>query len=187
LTPIPRGGKLVCTAASGSADLTLLQRRAYQTLQAMQRLQFSKPLPWTNQSLYDWFVNTIKGIRFRSDTEFSFCCDPKDTINVKIANNTFLVLTDRWVDPQTGDGLMNEVVLYVHEARHNQGYGHTCGTDDKTIAELGAWGCSIILTTGSPITAIPTSSPIRTIVRLPRLMPRSSAKRDFAMSRNNSR
>ncbi len=40
---------------------------------------------------------------------------------------------------------MDSVVLYVHEARHNQGYGHTCGTNDRTLAEMGAWGVQYYL------------------------------------------
>ncbi len=143
----PTTGKWVCTAAAGSADLTLMQRRAYQTLQAMKQLKFSKPLPWTDKQLYEWFVSTIKAIRFRSDAQFSFCCDPKDTINVRVASNVYIVLTDRWIDPSSGGGLMDSAVLYVHEARHNQGLPHTCGANDKTIAELGAWGVQYYLDT----------------------------------------
>ncbi|MGB8644315.1 MAG: hypothetical protein WCF84_03710 [Anaerolineae bacterium] len=151
----PTVGNFVCTAAKGSADLTLLQRRAYQTLQAMKSLQFSKPLPWTDKSLYDWFVNTIKGIRFRSDIPYSFCCDPRNIINIRIASNTYFLLTDRWIDPQRGGGLMDVVVLYAHEARHNEGYVHTCpmiqngapipNTNDRTVEELGAWGVQYYL------------------------------------------
>ncbi len=34
------------------------------------------------------------------------------------------------------------MVLFVHEARHNNGLPHSCAdrVKDKTIAELGAWG-----------------------------------------------
>jgi hypothetical protein len=42
--------------------------------------------------------------------------------------------------------------LFIHEARHNEGYGHTCttgpraGQNDNTIAELGAWGVEYYFT-----------------------------------------
>ena len=33
------------------------------------------------------------------------------------------------------------MALFAHEARHNEGLPHTCGTfNDQTISELGAWG-----------------------------------------------
>src|SRR5438876_4314136 len=55
----PTGPALVCNAFSGSANLTLLQRRAYNTVLAMQRIGFDAPLPWTapaTASLWDWFT-----------------------------------------------------------------------------------------------------------------------------------
>jgi hypothetical protein len=153
----PTAEQLVCTAATGSADLTLLQRRIYQTLVVTKQLQFSQPLPWTDKPLYSWLVSAIKGIRFRSEIGNSYCCDPKDTINVRVASNVAFVTTDRWVNPQSGVGLMDTMVLFVHEARHNQDYRHTCAmiqngtpipnTNDKTIAEMGAWGVQYYLDT----------------------------------------
>src|SRR5262249_17538185 len=71
----PTAGQLVCTSAAGSADLTLLQRRVYGTLNAMKALSFSTPLPWTSNALYPWLVSAIDGIRFRNDIDTSFCCD----------------------------------------------------------------------------------------------------------------
>jgi hypothetical protein len=136
----PTKGTLVCTVAGGSADLTLLQRRIYQTVQVARRLTFSKPLPWTSKPLYDWLRGAIKGIRFRTDIALSYCCDPANTIDVRVADNTYVMLTDRWVDPARFGGLVDTLVLLVHEARHNEGFLHTCGSNDKTIAELGAWG-----------------------------------------------
>ncbi|MGB7539432.1 MAG: hypothetical protein WBM17_12910 [Anaerolineales bacterium] len=138
----PTAGTLVCTASTGSADLTALQKRAYQSVLIMKYLSFDAPLPWTNNNLYDWFVGTIHGIRFRADIANSYCCEPANTINIEVASNTYLVLTDHWLDPSIAGGLMDAMVLFIHEARHNNGYPHTCnnGADDKTIAELGSWG-----------------------------------------------
>ncbi len=145
----PTAPALVCQAAQGSADLTGLQKRAYQSVLVMRLLQFDTPLPWTDKPLYDWFVSTIKGLRFSKSFQYSHCCDPANVIDIKLADNSYLILTDRWVDPSMGGGLMDTMVLYVHEARHNQGLPHTCsnGVDDKTIAELGAWGVQLDLLT----------------------------------------
>jgi uncharacterized repeat protein (TIGR01451 family) len=134
------GGTLVCTAASGSANLTEVQRRVYQTLRVMKALSFARPLPWTAQSLYPWLVSAIDGIRFRTDIDTSFCCSPARFINISVGSNSYLVLTPRWIEPQLGGGLYDLAGLFVHEARHSDGKPHTCGPSDQTIFELGAWG-----------------------------------------------
>lgn len=136
----PTTGKFVCAAADGSADLTRLQERVYQAILIMKRFRFDAPLPWTNKSLYLWFVGAIKNIRFRRDIEISYCCDPKDTLNIQTRNLAALD-TLRWIDPKTQSGLQGLVALFVHEARHNENVWHTCnnGADDKTLNEMGAW------------------------------------------------
>lgn len=141
----PTAPTLVCRASAGSADLTLFQKRAYQTVLMMRRLSFTKPLPWTKLRLYDWFVSQADGIRFRSDIGGSFCCVPPRTINIQVAANSYISLTDRWIDPAIGGGLEATMVLFAHEARHIAVGGHTCGTDDNSIDELNAWGMQYYL------------------------------------------
>jgi hypothetical protein len=143
----PTAGTLACKASDGSADLTTLKLRAYQSVVIMKYLSFDAPLPWTDKNLSVWFTGLIKGIRFRSDIQYSSCCEPANVINIKVADNSYLMLTPRWIDPALGGGLMDTMVLYVHEARHNEGFPHTCagGQDDKTIAEKGAWGVQYYL------------------------------------------
>jgi uncharacterized protein (TIGR03437 family) len=129
----PTAGKLVCRAADGSADLTLLKERTYQALRIMRQLSFDTPLPWTTKSLYDWLTGTIKGIRSRTDITNSFCCDPANTINIASSHlGPVDFITSEWIGSQG--------VLYDHESRHNQGLLHTCGSNDQTLNELGAWG-----------------------------------------------
>ncbi len=135
----PTTGTLVCTSANGSVDLTRLQERAYQAILMMKKIEFSQPLPWTDKPLYDWFVGAIDGIRFPGDIEFSFCCDPENFINIQ-TNNLSALQTNRWIDPKLGTGLQGLMVLFVHEARHNENFPHTCGAEDNTISEMGAWG-----------------------------------------------
>jgi len=136
-----------CQAANGSADLTTLQKRVYLSILVMRALQFDQPIPWTDKQLYQWFVDSIDGIRFRNDIQYSSCCDPANVINVLVGDNSYLVLTDRWIDPPMGGGLMNTMILFIHEARHNNGYGHTCdnGCDDQTMAEMGAWAVQVYI------------------------------------------
>ena len=135
----PTAGTLVCTAAAGSADLTRAQLRAYQALRVMRQLQFTRPLPWTSLQLYAWLNQQIDGIRFRGDIPLSFCCDPARVVNIAITNAAALT-TQRWIDPQSGAGVSGLMTVIVHEARHSEIGGHTCGSNDATYGELGAWG-----------------------------------------------
>jgi hypothetical protein len=104
----------------------------------MQKLEFNQPLPWTNKQVYTWLIDAIDGIRFRDDIEYSSCCDPAGFINVQV-NNLGVNTTAKWVDPQMGVGAQDLVVLFIHEARHNEIGGHTCGANDNSRAEMGAW------------------------------------------------
>ncbi len=141
----PTAGTLVCHATDGSADLTRFQERTYQALRVMKALRFSRSLPWTSLNLYDWFAASVRGIRFRSDITFSFCCDPVNVINILASSNSAALFTNRWIDPTAPIGLHDLVALLVHEARHNNGKPHTCGADDQTVSELGAWGTEYYL------------------------------------------
>ena len=109
------------------------------------RLSFTKPLPWTDLQLYDWFVSEVTGIRFRSDIGNSFCCEPPRTVNIQVAANSYISLTDRWIDPALGGGLVDTMILFAHEARHIAAGGHTCGGDDNSIDELNSWGVQYYL------------------------------------------
>lgn len=161
----PTAPTLVCTAAGGSANLTRLQERTYQALLAMKRIQFDAPLPWTNKSLYTWFVGAVKGIRYQADFIGSWCCGPDGIIQIGFPpdpmNTVGALLTDRWIkDVNTRVGLKGLFVNLVHEARHNEGKPHNCNRpnhlsmpscsqsnfcDDQTLSELGAWGLQYYL------------------------------------------
>ena len=156
----PTAGQIVCLAAQSSRDLTLLQAQVYRVLTVMRQLVFDAPLPWTSDSLYGWFVSSIRGIRIRGDRGTSFCCDPDGIINIQAQNLAAL----RYPSDFRYVGKL--MVLFVHEARHNNGFSHTCfvnlgtgprpetrtsrnqeelagvvsGANDDTIDQLGAWG-----------------------------------------------
>ena len=137
-TSDPSAGQFVCTEAQGSQNLTSLQERAYQAVLTFTWIQFDAPLPWTDMTLNAWFAHAIHGVDFRADAQFSYCCEPGGVIVIQ--TNNLYVLT-RTNDPnQTWDAVRGLASVFVHEARHNEGYGHTCGTKDDTVTELGAWG-----------------------------------------------
>jgi hypothetical protein len=49
--------------------------------------------------------------------------------------------TDRWLQAGNPDeNVQGLTVLMIHEARHAEGYGHTCGTRARSVSELGAFG-----------------------------------------------
>jgi len=139
----PSAGDLVCHTTDGSRDLTSFKRIVYTTLLVMKELEFTQPLPWTSKPLYSWFIDTINGIRFRGDIDRSNCCEPGGVINIQ--TNLAVNNTDRWIDPQFSTGAQDLLVLFVHEARHNEFGGHTCGTNDNTRAEMGAWAVQYYL------------------------------------------
>lgn len=110
----------------------------YQALRAMAALTFDEPLPWTEQNLYSWLHGAVDGILLTT-TNVSYCCDSHNRIVLK-AELLSQPAHASWDDPQMGIGLDTFVGLIVHEARHAEIGGHTCGYDDQTLQELGAWG-----------------------------------------------
>jgi hypothetical protein len=130
-------GPLVCTVADGSRDLTERQRRAYWGLIMMKRLRYSEPLPWTNRSLYDWFTSTVQLVIFDASGDYS-----------RASASRRLIIIEQNPPPAGGTPvpelpwatISRLVGGFVHEARHVEGYRHTCGNDDRTVAEMGAFG-----------------------------------------------
>ena len=136
----PSAPTLVCRADAGSVDLTQVQAATYSTLLAMRSIPFDAPLPWTSRPLYGWFTDVVGGMRVTGEGTLSFCCEPGPTIVVVVQANSYLMLTRRWIDPQIGGGLQDAAALFIHEARHAEGKPHTCGSNDATRSEMGAWG-----------------------------------------------
>jgi hypothetical protein len=136
----PTGPTLVCTAAEGSTNLSHLQERAYQSILAIRRIQFDAPLPWTDLTLWQWFDGEVNGITYREGG--SYCCDQPGVLTIQSDGDRSSLLSNYWIDRQEpAFGLMHEVQLLLHEARHVAGYPHTCGAggDDATLEEGGAW------------------------------------------------
>ena len=129
----PSAGALVCRAADGSADLTRLEERTFQAFRIMQFLPLDAPVPWTPKPLYDWFTGAIRGVRYRSDIPFSFCCEPAGYVNIQTSVGVL-------ASPASPEAVISLADLLIHEARHSDGLPHTCGSWDQTLPELGAWG-----------------------------------------------
>src|SRR5262245_59676048 len=53
--PDIQNAALTCRAAEGSVDLTQRQQFVYAAVMAMGKLRFTRPLPWTHLSLWEWF------------------------------------------------------------------------------------------------------------------------------------
>jgi hypothetical protein len=127
--------------------MTALRERAYQALRVMRDLRFTRRLPWTTRTLYAWFTGAVRGVRFRGDTDTSFCCDPARTIDIEAP------FMDALADPNHGwlahddEGSLSALLVeLVHEARHAEGKPHTCrALDDTSLAESGAWSVEIML------------------------------------------
>lgn len=127
------------SAGTDVCGMTRLRLNAYNVLRVMQHLRFARPLPWTGKSLWDWFADSIAGVRFRNDTPYNFCCDPPRYINILTSQSATKGTT--WIDPVNGTGLQGLAGVMIHEARHDDPYprGHTCNPNDQTFDEQGAW------------------------------------------------
>lgn len=125
--------------ASPCPGVTELQKRVYGTLLLMKSIKFKEPLPWTSQTLWDWFRTSVRRIRIVRPTGTN---DYQRFVNgeiiLPIQPNAFLLATNKFIDPVMRGGLMDFLVLLVHEARHAQ-KPHTCGSNDNTLSEMGAW------------------------------------------------
>jgi hypothetical protein len=132
-----------CQDGTGPGGQVNPKLALYQGLRAIHALQFSQALPWTEHGLYEWLREAIHGIVV-TDTEYSHCCAAGKKIVLK-ADLLYQLDYQVWGNPQSGGGLMGLIGLIVHEARHAEIGGHTCGSDDCTLEELGAWGVQYYL------------------------------------------
>jgi hypothetical protein len=149
----PTAPKLVCRTADGSADLTLLQERAYQAVLALRWIRFDARLPWTDRAPLAWFVRAAKGLRFEY-ADFSHYSLSDEVIVVRSNADMSWDKDQYWIsrDPDHLYGLAGLVGLLVHEARHGDGYFHTCAYseeaggygDDQTMEEMGAWAANAL-------------------------------------------
>jgi hypothetical protein len=122
-------GPLVCRASDGSADLTGFQKEGYFALILMKQLRFSRDLPWTSATLYEWFLSTNTSLTFVGASSAS----RYDNGRILIYLGATPPSEVRWTRIQ---GL---IAVLAHENRHAEGPRHTCGNKDRSIADRGAF------------------------------------------------
>jgi hypothetical protein len=88
-------------------------------------------------------TESIEGIRMIEGISGSSCCAPPgggsgNYLNIQVDAGRTWLTSDLW-GMTWGGGLFDLVQLFVHEARHANGPLHTCGGNDDTIADAGAW------------------------------------------------
>lgn len=138
-------GVFACRERDGSMDLTVVDNQIYQALLFLRRVRFDRPLPWTDRPLYDWVRETIPlGIVIESSGNSHSCLRCQGPIHVVYSSYDSLRPT-----------VYNLVTpLIAHEARHAEGWPHTCGPSsdpfhpyvrDKSVVEMGGFGVQYLL------------------------------------------
>lgn len=127
-----------CPGAVDGERIDPATRSLVHALLILEAAAFEEPLPWTDLELFVWLTSTIDGIAVRPAVESSFCCDPAGV--VVLGADAVPDLTDRWIDPDTGIGLVGVIGTLAHLARHAEGWEHGCPPDDQALAALGPWG-----------------------------------------------
>lgn len=142
-----------CTT-DGSESSTMLT--VYNALRAMRLIEFDVPVPVLNTTnLYEWLYSlNLTNIHFTVGEAYSYADRGMLYLRGELFDSSELRL---WVDPRSAIGLMNIVLLIVHEARHANAagshsanpdgtIGHVCSGDpstenvhDPSIAYGGAW------------------------------------------------
>lgn len=132
-----------CTNGGDESSIMLSM---YNTFRLMKCIPFDENFIWAPQhnNLYDW----MKSLNL--DLIQYFSCPGGGCFNHAGGRNIYLMMDNlgnleyrQVVNPQMGNGLGFAPVLIVHEARHTTPGGnkpHTCGSNDNTLNELGAWG-----------------------------------------------
>ncbi len=130
--PALRSGTLLCRMSDGSVDLTHRQLYVYVTLLTMRELRFSRALPWTDATLWDWFsaLRPRLAVVASGIAMCSPCGRASPTLVIPVPQET----------PITWRNVARSVGGFAHEARHIEVGGHPCGTRDNRVDDLGAFG-----------------------------------------------
>ena len=124
-------------------------------------------LPWTDSTLYNWMKTKIDGINIDDNIAGGRCCstfDGKKFIDVAAQNESNREFDRSW------RGLSGNIGLYVHEARHVDGFGHTscCGItngcdqtyDEANLSTYGTqWWLNMAWLTGEINVGVGCQSP----------------------------
>lgn len=132
------------------------QLMLYQMLRLMKVLKFSKPLPWTDDPLYYWVRDSIKGIHLDKKSDYDYYSNGIIYLKfydiVEKHRDKWINKTYKWADTGIEIGMADFIILVAHEARHAQKL-HTCNfvseansyTYDLALDEMGSWAIDYYL------------------------------------------
>ena len=135
-------GKFTCKEKSKENSIKLT---IYNAFRLMKDIHITKSLPWAEEghtNTYDWLksLNLNEINFFHGENQLSHAEGYKINIRMnELEHPRYLETTDL----QSGVGILDLIILFVHEARHTIPGGnkpHTCEkTKDLTFKEGGAW------------------------------------------------
>jgi hypothetical protein len=121
-----------CREDAGSRDLTYAERDVYWGLAFLRQLQFTRPLPWTDRPLYEWFRQQVRRVVIETGTRSHHYNDLTRTIHI---------YSRPGFDPDADWAYVRlPYELLAHEARHGDGPPHNCGNSDSHISMMGSDG-----------------------------------------------
>jgi hypothetical protein len=142
-------GVLVPWSCSYDGSESSLMLSMYNMFRLAKCVPFNQGFPWepSHSNLYDWWKSlSLSAIQFFwADSSPAYSSGWNKIVNL-LGNNLAQGTYRHVVDPSTGVGVADLVVLMAHEARH-AGYDipHNCGSDDTNLAYMGAWAVQYYL------------------------------------------
>lgn len=104
----------------------------YNAFRAMRLIDFDTPIPVLNATnLYEWlFSLNLTNIHFTVGEQWSFAERGAINLRGEVLDAPEMRV---WIDPRSGVGLMDVVLIIVHEARHARALGNPNADADNTI------------------------------------------------------
>lgn len=124
----------------------------FQALRLILHMKLNSPLPWTNLHPYEWLRSTITGFSVQDNAQYAGCCisvgsSPHTVVLRILALNDLTDATQFMIEnpfspgARVTVGIVGEMQLIMHEARHAENKFHTCNdyADDVNLQYMGAW------------------------------------------------
>lgn len=122
-------GDIPCTSPMSTLPISQLTDAlyVYQVMRAMYYMDMGIPnfYPWTEKSLYDWMVSTVRGVNLKTAPGQLYCCDyinGEKYISQSMQDDVSRESKRSWI------GISSSMAYLAHEARHaDGGPGHVTG------------------------------------------------------------